>query len=63
MTRNPALQSTSAEELRAKRAELANLINPLWLRLDEIDDELMHRQREERRARILAEPPAAEVAA
>jgi hypothetical protein len=44
------------EELVARRCELAEQIDPLWQRLDAIDDELMHRRRAERRARLLAAP-------
>ena len=47
----------STEDLLARRAEIANIINPLWLKLDAIDDELMARHREERRQRTLATPP------
>lgn len=55
MKRDP-LATMSADALRQERAELANRINPLWLRLDAIDDELMSRQREERRQRVLTDP-------
>jgi hypothetical protein len=48
----------STEDLIVRRAEIANIINPLWLKLDAIDDELMARHREQRRARTLAPPPA-----
>lgn len=50
------LDTLSMEELVARRCELAEQIDPLWQRLDSIDDELMHRQRAQRRARILAGP-------
>lgn len=51
------IHAMDTEELLSRREELANQINPLWLRLDQIDDELMARDREIRRQRVLAPPP------
>lgn len=50
------LASLPMDELVARRCELAEQIDPLWQRLDSIDDELMHRRRAQRRAQILAGP-------
>lgn len=61
------LATLSTRELLARREEIAEQLNPLWLRLDQLDDEIMHRRREERRERIVAGPahdfePAADAA-
>lgn len=55
-----AFDTLPTEELINRRCELAEQIDPLWQRLDAIDDELMRRRRAERRARILTAPLAAE---
>lgn len=55
--RIPSLEALTTEELVARRCELAEQLDPLFMRLEAIDDELMHRRRAERRARILALPP------
>lgn len=61
------LSALPTDELLARREEIAEQLNPLWLRLDQLDDEIMHRRREERRSRLLAGPahdfdPAADAA-
>lgn len=50
------LRALSMAELLARREEIAERLNPLWLRLDQLDDEIMHRRRDERRAKLLAGP-------
>ena len=55
-----AFEILPTEELINRRCELAERIDPLWQRLDAIDDELMRRRRAERRARILTAPIVAE---
>lgn len=56
MSRNLDLAPLSDEELTARREALAEELNPLWMRLEAIDDELMHRHRQRRRERILTPP-------
>lgn len=56
MNRPLDFASLSDEELAAKREALAEELNPLWMRLEAIDDELMHRHRQRRRERILTPP-------
>ncbi|HET7322688.1 MAG TPA: hypothetical protein VFI96_09355 [Longimicrobiaceae bacterium] len=55
-----AFEVLPTEDLIARRCELAEQIDPLWQRLDAIDDELMRRRRALRRAQILTAPIAAE---
>jgi hypothetical protein len=52
------LQALSDDELQVRRAELAEAVNPLLMRLEMIDDVVMHRRRAAQRARILAGPVA-----
>lgn len=55
------IETLSEEELYARRQELAEQVNPLLMRLEALDDELMARRRAERRERILAPPPQFDV--
>lgn len=50
------LETLTDEQLMARRCEVAEAINPLLLKLEAIDDVLMHRRRAAQRARIIAGP-------
>ena len=60
MSRIPDLAHLADDDLVARREELAEAVGPLLLRLEAVDDELMHRRREARRSRILTAPWTAE---
>jgi hypothetical protein len=51
------LEELSDRELMARREEVAEAVDPLLMRLEMIDDEIMSRRRTARRMQIIHGPP------